>query len=76
MGYGKALVEFLVKKYREHFLVLRVGTGDRPLMIPFYEHCGFSRSYVVRNFFTDNYDHPIYEGRERLKDMIFLERNL
>jgi len=76
MGYARSLIDFLVKKYREHFSVLRVGTGDSPLTIPFYEHCGFSRSYVVRNFFTDNYDHPIYEGGEQLIDMVYLQRSL
>lgn len=76
MGYGKALIDFLVKKYREDYSVLRVGTGDSPLTIPFYERCGFVRSYVVRNFFTDNYDHPIYEGGVQLVDMIYLERKL
>ena len=51
-GYAKALIEFLVEKYRGQFSILQVGTGDSPLTIPFYEKCGFVRSYIVPNFFT------------------------
>ena len=36
-GYGKALVNFLVRTYREQYAVLQVGTGDSPSTIPFYE---------------------------------------
>ena len=61
-GYGKALIDFLASKYADEYSVLQVGTGDSPLTIPFYEKCGFVRSHKIPNFFTDNYDHPIYEG--------------
>jgi len=76
MGYGKALIEFIARKYQEHYSVLQVGTGDSPLTIPFYERCGFARSHVVRNFFTDYYDHPIYECGKQLTDMIYLRKKL
>ena len=75
-GYGRALIEFIAEKYREQYCVLQVGTGDSPLTIPFYEKCGFVRSHSVKNFFTDNYDHPIYEGGVQLKDMIYLRKQL
>ncbi|MEI3093756.1 MAG: GNAT family N-acetyltransferase [Oscillospiraceae bacterium] len=61
-SYGKALIDFLASKYADEYSVLQVGTGDSPLTIPFYEKCGFVRSHRIPNFFTDNYDHPIYEG--------------
>ena len=60
-GYGKALIDFLASKYADEYSVLQVGTGDSPLTVPFYEECGFVRSHNIPNFFTDNYDHPIYE---------------
>ena len=75
-GYGKALIEFLAKKYAGRYTVLQVGTGDSPLTVPFYEKCGFIRSHRVPNFFTDNYDHPIYEGGVLLADMVYLRRTL
>ena len=43
---------------------------------PFYERCGFVRSHNVPNFFTDNYDHPIYEGGVQLIDMVYLQRHI
>ena len=73
-GYAKALIDFIVKQYRKQYTVLQVGTGDSPLTIPFYEKCGFVRSHIVPNFFTDNYDHPIYEAGVRLVDMVYLQR--
>lgn len=73
-GYGKALIAFLLREYRAQYSVLQVGTGDSPLTIPFYEACGFTRSHVIRNFFTDNYDHPILEGGVQLVDMVYLRR--
>lgn len=73
-GYGKALIDFLVCKYKGRYSVLQVGTGDSPLTIPFYEKCGFVRSHKIENFFTDNYDHPIYECSVQLTDMIYLQK--
>lgn len=73
-GYGKALIDFLVSKYADEYSILQVGTGDSPLTVPFYEKCGFVRSHNIPNFFTDNYDHPIYECGVQLIDMVYLQR--
>ena len=75
-GYGKALVEFLIRTYAGQYVTMQVGTGDSPSTIPFYESCGFRRHHLVKNFFTDHYDHPIYEGGVQLVDMIYLQREL
>ena len=75
-GYAKALIDFLVKEYKGQYTVLQVGTGDSPMTIPFYEKCGFVRFHIIPNFFTDHYDHPIYECGIQLVDMIYLRRKL
>lgn len=75
-GYAKALIEFLAEKFRDRYSLLQVGTGDSPLTIPFYEKCGFQRSHVVKDFFVDHYDHPIYEAGVQLIDIIYLQRKL
>ncbi len=75
-GYGKAMIEFLAAKYKDHYSILQVGTGDSPLTVPFYEKCGFARSHIVPNFFTDHYDHPIWECGVQLVDMVYLRRKL
>lgn len=75
-GYGKALIDFLVRQYTGHYALLQVGTGDSPLTVPFYEKCGFVRSHSIPNFFTDHYNHPIYEAGVQLVDMVYLQRRL
>lgn len=75
-GYGKKLIDFIIEKYSGRYAVLQVGTGDSPLTIPFYEKCGFRRSHIVKNFFPDHYDHPIYEDGVQLVDMVYLQREL
>lgn len=75
-GYGKAMVDFLIQTYKGQYAVLQVGTGDSPSTIPFYEACGFYRHHLVKNFFTDHYDHPIYECGVQLVDMVYLQRKL
>lgn len=75
-GYGMKLIEFIAMMYKGQYSILQVGTGDSLMTIPFYEKCGFVRSHVVKNFFTDNYNHPIYECGAQLVDMIYLRRKL
>lgn len=75
-GCGKALIDFLVCQYAGSYDLLQVGTGNSPLTVPFYEKCGFTRSHKIPNFFTDHYDHPIYEAGVQLVDMVYLQRNL
>ena len=75
-GYGKALIDFVAAKYAGKYSVLQVGTGDSLLTIPFYEKCGFIRSHCIPNFFTENYDHPIFECGVQLVDMIYLRKSL
>lgn len=75
-GYGRKLIEFVCQKYKKDFSAVQVGTGDSPLTVPFYQKCGFVKSHVVKNFFIDNYDHPIIEDGVRLVDMIYLKKTL
>lgn len=75
-GYGKAMINFLIHKYKDQYQILQVGTGDSPLTVPFYEKCGFIRSHSIKNFFTDHYDHPIYEYGIQLVDMVYLQRKI
>lgn len=75
-GYARRLIEFVENRYKEDYRILRVGTGDSPLTIPFYKKCGFVESYRIKDFFTDNYDHPIFECGVQLVDMVYLEKSL
>lgn len=75
-GYGKQLIQFLKDKYNGTFKILQVGTGDSPLTVPFYESCGFKKTHCIKNFFVDNYDHPIYECGKQLIDMVYLQMKI
>ena len=75
-GYGRKLIEHIKQTYKGQYRILQVGTGDSPLTVPFYEKCGFVRSHYIKNFFTDNYDHPIFECGVQLVDMVYLRQML
>lgn len=75
-GYGRLLIQFVEQEYRDQFQTLQVGTGDSPLTMPFYLACGFMESHRVKNFFTDHYDHPIFECGTQLVDMVYLKKEL
>lgn len=75
-GYGKMLIDFIVSTFSGYYTALQVGTGESPLTVPFYEKCGFQRSHIVKNFFIDHYDHPIYECGVQLADMVYLQKEL
>lgn len=75
-GYGRALVGFIFNFYKNDYKSMLVGTGETPAILSFYECCGFVRSHRVKNFFTDHYDHPMFEGDIQLIDMIYLKKDL
>lgn len=72
-GYGKTLIDFVFNHYTDCKIML-VGTGDTPSTIDFYRKCGFTPSHRIKNFFTDNYNHPMFEDGIQLIDMVYLKR--
>ncbi len=68
--------DIICEQYKDRYEVIQVGTGDSPLTIPFYEKCGFKRHHLIKNFFLDNYDHPIFEEGVQLIDMVYLRKNI
>ena len=75
-GYGKKLMEFITDQFKDNYSIIQAGTGDSPLTVPFYEKCGFTRSHSIKNFFTDNYEHPIIEDGVQLVDMIYFQKKI
>ena len=75
-GLGRQLLECAEERCRGRYSRLILGTGDSPLTVPFYEKCGFRRTHTIKNFFTDNYDHPIFEAGVQLADMIYFEKEI
>jgi ribosomal protein S18 acetylase RimI-like enzyme len=59
------------KKYSE----IIVGTSDtNALGIAFYKKNGFTQFGVRKNFFIENYLHPMYDNGIMLKDMIMFKK--
>ncbi len=75
-GYGRALINFISDFYKNDYKTMLVGTGETPTILSFYENCGFEISHRIKDFFTDNYDHPIFEREIQLIDMIYLKKTL
>ncbi len=75
-GYGSRMLSFLKQEFTTTFHRMQVGTGESPLTLPFYEANGFVYSHRIENFFTDNYDHPIWEEGILLRDMVYLSCDL
>ncbi len=71
-GYAKTLIKHILNHYTD-CQTMYVGTGDSPLTISFYEKCGFKESHRIKNFFIDNYNHPIFEDGKQLTDMVYLK---
>lgn len=75
-GYARALIKFVSDYYKNNFKTMLVGTGETPRILSFYESCGFEKSHSIKNFFTDNYDHPMFEDGIQLIDMVYLKKRL
>ena len=73
-GYGGRMLRHLFKVLAARCDRAYVGTSTGN--VAFYERFGFTRDGVIPNFFIDNYDAPIVEDGEILKDMIMLVKDL
>jgi len=72
-GYGTCMIKYIIDNYKNKCTTLLVGTGDNDATLSFYKKCGFVYSHTVKNFFTDNYDHEMFENGKQLVDMIYLK---
>lgn len=75
-GYGKALISYVSNFYKNKYKTMLLGTGEVPWILSFYKNCGFEISHRVKNFFTDNYNLPMFDGDIQLVDMIYLKKDL
>lgn len=75
-GYATFLLNYIFNKYKNTFKYIMLGTGENNRTLSFYKKRGFVKSYIEKEFFTKNYDHPIYENGTQLVDMIVLKKEL
>ena len=75
-GYGSKLLNHIFSYYKGKYTTMLVGTGDVPWILQFYQKNGFSISHRIKDFFTDNYDHPMFDDGVQLVDMVYLSKSL
>lgn len=67
------MTEFVWRYYLD-LETLYLGTGDSPSTIGFYQALGFLEIGREKEYFICNYDHPIYEDGQRLRDRILFQK--
>lgn len=75
-GYGSLMVRHVCAQYGGKGTDMLVGTGENPRTLNFYRRCGFRYSHRLKDFFINNYRHPIVENGVLLTDMIYLKKAL
>lgn len=74
-GYARKLIKHIFEVYRDKYKTMLVGTGDVDEILSFYQKSGFVISHRKKDFFVDNYDHPIFENGKQLRDMVYLRKD-
>lgn len=79
---GQGIGSYLIKKAVQLALLngqknICIGTANSSVgQLYLYQKLGFEITDIKRNFFTDNYDEPIYENGVQAKHMLVLTRQL
>jgi len=73
-GVGKALIAAAIKSAKELGAErLEVGTGNSSInQLAFYQKAGFRMQRIAKNYFTLNYEEPIFENGIQCRDMVIL----
>ena len=74
-GYGRALIHHVCDHYKNKGTAMMVGTGDTPVIVPFYENSGFVFSHRIENYILDHYG-VLFEHGVQLKDKVYFKRDL
>jgi GNAT superfamily N-acetyltransferase len=72
-GYGSSMLEYIIEEYKSKCSLLLLGTGEIETILSYYKKFGFTYSHTIKNFFTENYDHEMFENGIQLRDMIYLK---
>ncbi len=75
-GYGSKLLSHISSYYKGKYTTMLVGTGDISWILQFYQKNGFKISHRVKDFFIDNYEHPMFDDGVQLVDMVYLSKSL
>ncbi|MEX0300468.1 MAG: GNAT family N-acetyltransferase [Kordiimonas sp.] len=77
-GVGKALLVEAIDAARTlGAKYLEVGTGNSSVdQLAFYQKAGFRLDRIAKNYFTLNYEEPIFENGIQCRDMVFFKLTL
>lgn len=76
-GIGTELLRHVIEEARAKGIHrIEVGTGTFGYQLAFYQRAGFRVETVVKNYFADKYDEPIFELGIQLMDMLRLTLQL
>jgi len=76
-GMGSKLLKFVINEYsKQNVKQLVLGTGAFGYQLTFYQRMGFRVDSIEKDFFTENYDGPIYENGIQHHDMLRLNIRL
>lgn len=77
-GVGKTLLADAIDTARMlGAKTLEVGTGNSSIgQLAYYQKAGFRMDRIAKNYFTLNYDEPIFENGIQCRDMVFLKMDL
>lgn len=75
-GIGKFLLQHAANEAQQlGCKTLQIGTGNSSInQLLLYQRSGFEITSIVKNFFKDHYDTPIYENGIECKHLIVLEK--
>ena len=72
-GIGTELLSHVIEEARSEGVgSIELGTGTFGYQLAFYQRVGFRVEAVIKNYFVDNYDEPIFESGIQLRDMLRL----
>ncbi|MBN1290415.1 MAG: GNAT family N-acetyltransferase [Candidatus Latescibacteria bacterium] len=72
-GIGTQLIKYtLAQLAAKSIKVVMLGTGTFGYQLAFYQRLGFRVESVIKDFFLDNYEEPLFEQGIQLKDMLRL----
>lgn len=76
-GIGTALLRHVIEEAKgKGYGRIELGTGTFGYQLAFYQRAGFRVTGIIRDFFIDNHEEPIFEIGIQLKDMLRLSLEL
>jgi ribosomal protein S18 acetylase RimI-like enzyme len=77
-GIGRLMIEFVLKiAVEKNLRSVCIGTANSSIgPLHLYQKLGFEITEVKKDFFTDNYQEPIFENGIQAKDMLVLTKAL